>query len=182
MGAAEPPHGLPFDELWRERRFALHKVALPLRGGGTEPRAVVVHPGAVVLLPLLEDERVVLIRNHRWTVDQTLLELPAGTCEPGEEPLVTAARELQEETGYAAERLTSLPGFWAAPGTSTEWMHVFCATGLTWVGQRLEADERIEPAVLSADEVVAAIDSGEIADAKSVAVLSRWLLSRAKGV
>ena len=180
MAADKPPHGLPYNELWRERRFALHQVELPLRGGGVESRAVVVHPGAVVLLPLLEGDRVVLIRNHRWTVDQTLLELPAGTCEAGEKPLTTAARELAEETGYAADELTPAHGFWAAPGTSTEWMHVFVARGLRWVGQRLEADERIEPEVLSTDEVVAAIDSGEIADAKSVAVLSRWLLSRAK--
>ncbi|HAN32487.1 MAG TPA: NUDIX hydrolase [Myxococcales bacterium] len=175
---SDPPHGLPHEVLWTERRFAVHRVQLPLRGGQREPRALLVHPGAVVMLALLDEERVVLIRNHRWTVDRVLLELPAGTCEPDEPPIEGAARELMEETGYRADRIEALPGFWAAPGTSTEWMHVFEATELSWVGQALEADERIEPVILNQSQIRQALQSGEIADAKSIAVLSRWLIGR----
>ena len=145
MAADRPPHGLPYNELWRERRFALHQVELPLRGGGVESRAVVVHPGAVVLLPLLEGDRVVLIRNHRWTVDQTLLELPAGTCEAGEEPLTTAARSFGRDR--RRHELTPGPGFWAArpaPSGCTCSSPAGCAGGAAPRGRRAHRARGVE--------------------------------------
>ncbi len=175
----EAPHGLPFRVVWRERRFEVHAVELPVRGGATQQRAVLVHPGAVVLLPVLPDGRVVLIENHRWTLDAPLLELPAGTCEPGEPVAETAARELVEETGFAAATLTPLGSFYAAPGTSTEVMHAFLAEGLTRVGQRLEVDERIVVRPMATSELRRRVADGTLRDGKTLAVLAPWLLRQA---
>jgi hypothetical protein len=87
-----------FEIVLRGKRFDIARREVATRGGGSELREVVLHPGAVVILPLLEDGRVVLIRNARFTVGQTLWELPAGTREPGEEPTVCAARELSRRS------------------------------------------------------------------------------------
>lgn len=168
-----PPDG---ETLYRERRFALRRCRLALRGGGADERAVLIHPGAVVLLPLLDDGRLVLIRNHRWQVGHPLLELPAGTLEPGEAPAACAARELIEETGYAAAELIAGGSFYAAPGVSTEVMHPFIARGLRAVGQALEADERIDVVPMTVGAVRAALLDGTLADGKSLAVLGRFLL------
>ena len=93
------------EKLFRGVKFDVELRDVPTRDGQTARREVVVHPGAVVVLPLLDGDRVVLIRNHRFSIDETLWELCAGTLEPGEEPAATAARELVEETGYDAARI-----------------------------------------------------------------------------
>ncbi len=100
----------------RGARFRVDRFELEARDGTTRTREFVVHPGAVVVLPLLEGGGVVLIRNHRPMLGRTLLELPAGTLEPGEAPDVAALRELREETGYRAERLRPMLRFFASPG------------------------------------------------------------------
>lgn len=171
--APRPPAG---ETIHRERRFELRRCRLALRGGGVELRGLVVHPGAVVLLPVLDDGRLVFIRNRRWQLGHRLLELPAGTLEPGEAPARCAARELIEETGYAAADLVAGRPFYAAPGLSTELMHPFLARGLTAVGQALEADEDIEVEPLTVDAARAALLDGRLADGKSLAVLGRYLI------
>ncbi|MCA9541642.1 MAG: NUDIX hydrolase [Myxococcales bacterium] len=168
-----PPPGIT---LYRDHRLELRRCTLTTRRGDVLERGLVVHPGSVVLLPLLDDGRIVLIRNHRWQLGHPLLELPAGTCEPGEAAARTAARELEEETGFSAARLDPLPPFYAAPGLSTEVMHPFVARGLKIVGQRLEADEDIEVVPMTRDAVQADLSAGRIADAKSLAVLGFYLL------
>lgn len=151
------------------------------RQPGMEPvsRDVVVHPGAVVVLPILDERRIVLIRNYRYTVEQELWELPAGTIEPGEEPIDTARRELAEETGFRAGRMTALMEFYTSPGILTERMYAFIATGLTPVGQRLEHGERIHVETLELSEVRRRLIDGEFIDGKTIAVLGRHLLSPA---
>jgi ADP-ribose pyrophosphatase len=152
-------------------KFDVELRRVPTHDGGTATREVVVHPGAVVVLPLLDDGRVVLIRNHRFAIDETLWELCAGTLEPGEQPAATAARELVEETGYEAARMDPLTTFYTSPGICTERMYAFLATGLTEVGQRLEATERIEVEHRSLAEVLEMIRSGEVRDGKSIATV-----------
>ena len=174
--SVNPPAG---EVLWRERRFELRVVTLPLRDGRTERRGLVVHPGAAVILPVLDDGSVVLIRNHRWTLGRAVLELPAGGLDPAETPAAAAARELEEETGYRAAHVAPMGRFFAAPGSSTEVMHGFLATGLTHVGQRLESDERIEVAVLTKAEVRRRLLAGELENGPTMALLGRWLLSDA---
>lgn len=170
------PHPPPGEAIHRERRFELRRCRVALRGGGSELRGLVVHPGAVVLLPVLDDGRLVFIRNRRWQIGHPLLELPAGTLEPGEDPAHCAARELIEETGYAAAELVAGSPFYAAPGLSTERMFPFLARGLTAVGQALEADEDIEVEPMTIEAARAALLDGRLADGKSLAVLGRYLI------
>lgn len=155
-------HGVKFDV---ERR------SVPTADGGTAMREVVVHPGAVVVLPLLDDGRIVMIRNHRFAVEETLWELCAGTLEEGESPAETAARELVEETGYRAERIEPLTTFYTSPGICDERMHAFLATGLSAVGQDLEETERIEVELVSRARALEMVASGELKDGKSIATL-----------
>jgi ADP-ribose pyrophosphatase len=96
----------------------------------------------------LDDGRVCLIRNYRVSVEQTLIELPAGTLEPNEDPAQTAERELIEETGYRAQTVTSLASFYLSPGILDERMHLFLASGLEWVGTAREPGEEIENLVV----------------------------------
>jgi ADP-ribose pyrophosphatase len=133
-------------------------------------REVCVHPGAVVVLPFLDD-KVLLIRNHRYAVHQVLIELPAGTLEKGEDPMNCAGRELLEETGYLAGRLKPMGSFFSSPGTLTEKLYAFAAYDLEKKVSALEEGEEIEIMPTSFDEAVEMIRSGEIMDAKTIATL-----------
>lgn len=132
---------------------------------------VVVHPGAAVVLPILDDGHIVLERNYRYTVDAYMLELPAGTLEPDEPPEVCAARELTEETGYVAGHLEPLCSFFSSPGFCTELLHVFVATKLRLEQTNHEPGEVIELEPLTHDLALAAIRTGRIRDGKTIAAL-----------
>jgi len=134
-------------------------------------REVVAHPGAVVVLGLLDDDRIVLIRTFRYAVGQTLYELPAGTLEKNEDPMNCAGRELLEETGYLATRLERLMAFYTSPGILSERMYAFAAHGLQKQRAALEEGEDIELEPVSWDEAFAMIGDGRIADGKSIATL-----------
>lgn len=134
-------------------------------------REFVVHPGAVVILPLLSESEVILIKNERFVVDQILWELPAGTLEPEETPLFTAHREIIEEIGYEAKSITPLFDFFTTPGFCNERIYAFVATDLHFVGQNLNPDEKISPQILSWDKIFKMIKEGAIHDAKTIATL-----------
>lgn len=152
---------------------------MPRRDRGTQKRAVVVHPGAVVVVPILDNGDIVMIKNRRWQVGATLLEFPAGTIEPDEEIECCARRELIEETGFEACTMELIHHFFALPGISTEVMHVYAARGLAWVGQRLEPDEEIDVVHLSFDQLLDATASGEVVDGKTLAVIALFLSGKA---
>lgn len=154
--------------LLKTGRFDVVRLRYRTADGSVHAREVARHPGAVTILPLLDDGRVCLIRNYRVAVDQTLIELPAGTLEPGEEPAATARRELEEETGYRAAEVRQLCEFYMSPGVLSERMVLFLATGLTGGPARLEGGEQIEPFVVSWDEAMALIERGEIRDSKTL--------------
>jgi ADP-ribose pyrophosphatase len=142
-------------------------------GGRSEEhtRQFIRHPGAVVIVPILNDGRIALIRSFRASVNRVIYELPAGTLEKDEPPATTAGRELIEETGYRADRIESLGTFLTSPGLSDETMHAFVASGLTHVGQSLEDNEDIEVERVTATEALAMLDDGRLADAKSMLAL-----------
>ncbi len=152
------------------RKFDFELLTVRQRGGDTV-RENVRHPGAVVVVPILDDGRVVLIRNHRVSVGERLWECCAGTMEPPEPPEACAARELVEETGYRAATVTPVGWFYTTPGLTDERMHAFVARGLSHVGQDLEDDESIEVVALPVERALAMIDSGELRDAKSIVAL-----------
>jgi ADP-ribose pyrophosphatase len=152
------------------RKFRVERRTVA-QGGAAHVYEVVVHPGAAVILPVLEDGRVLLIHNQRVAVGQELLELPAGTLDDGEEPAVCAARELAEETGYRAGRLRLLTSFFTSPGILTERIHAFLATELTPGPTAHEAGEQIRPAPMTLAEALQAIRDGRICDAKTILTL-----------
>lgn len=160
--------------VYRDSRVALEVLELVGRDGSTKTKAVLRHPGAVVILPLLDDGRVVLIENRRVALGATLLELPAGTLEGDEAPIDQAARELREETGYVARTIEPVLSFYASPGICDERMHGFVARGLVAGTQELDPTEEIGVVVRTWDEVMRAIRDGELVDGKSLALLLYW--------
>jgi len=140
-------------------------------GGVKGLREVVRQRGSVAALPVLDDGRVVLVRQYRYAVDALVWELPAGRRDPGETPEQGALRELEEEVGLRAATLEPLLTFWTTPGFCDEVMHLFRATGLTPVPPRPEADEMIEQATFTLDEAMAMVGRGEIREGKTLVAL-----------
>lgn len=136
---------------------------------------IVQHPGAVVILPIDPEGRILLVRQWRRAVGKIILELPAGTLEPGEEPIECAKRELQEETGFACEKITPLGGFYSAPGFCSEFLHLFLAEHLYCAPLPPDDDEMIEIIPVTIKEAREMIVKNQIQDAKSIAGILRFL-------
>jgi ADP-ribose pyrophosphatase len=137
-------------------------------------RDVVLHPGAVAILPLVDADHVCLLRNHRFIVNEVLWEIPAGTLEPNEAPEAAAVRELAEETGYQARRWRKLLAFYPSPGVLSERTHLFVAEELTASAMRPEVDEKLEPHVVPWSQAIGWARDGTIRDAKSLVALLWW--------
>lgn len=169
---------MPMNTLLVTERFRVEQVDQPLREGGTRTRAIVRHPGAVTIIPLVDPEHVCLIRNYRVSVQETLIELPAGTLEPPEPPESTAYRELIEETGYRAGQLLPLQAFYLSPGILDERMYVFLAQDLEFVGAQREPGEEIENFIVPWKEAIQLVLDGVIQDAKTIAGLLMYDATR----
>lgn len=154
--------------LLQTKKFNVVRETVRAPSGKTKTREIVRHPGACVLVPLLDDGRVCLIRNFRVSVNETLVELPAGTLEPNEPPEATAERELIEETGYRAANIELLHKFYLSPGILDEKMHLYLATGLTEGESAREEGEEIENLVVTWPEAIDMIFRGVIKDAKTI--------------
>jgi ADP-ribose pyrophosphatase len=147
-----------------------------LANGHRASREIVEHPGAVGILAW-DGARLAMVRQWRQATEQALLEIPAGTLDPGESPRTTAERELGEECGLAAERWEQGPSFFTAPGFCTERLTLFLATGLSEVEADAPEDELLERSWLPLADALAAVDVGRVIDAKSVAGIL-WLAHR----
>jgi ADP-ribose pyrophosphatase len=172
---------MPERTISSERRYEGRTVSLrvdevTLDSGRRTTREVVEHPGAVAILAW-DGERLAMVRQWRHATGGALLEIPAGTLEPGEEPLTTARRELAEEVGRAAATWVGGPVFFTAPGFCTELMHTYLATDLTDASAPADDDEEIDLSWLTLDEALAAIDDGRVRDAKTLAGIL-WLARR----
>lgn len=160
---------LQTEEIYRGRKIGLRVDRVRMADGRETTREVVFHPGAVAIVPLLPDGRVIMIRQYRHATGEVLLEIPAGTRDiPGEAPRDTAARELIEETGYRAGTLTHLSDFYTAPGFCNELMSLYLATDLAPGDQNLMDDEAISVEAFTLDEAQALIAGGSIRDAKTI--------------
>lgn len=159
--------------LYDGRIVVLDLLDVRLPNGEQSRREVVRHPGAVAVVPLDADGSVILVRQYRIAADRVMLEIPAGTLDPGEPAATCAERELQEEAGLRPGRLDSLGGIFAAPGYTTEYIHLFLATELSASSLEMDDDEFIEVVRLPFDEALRMVDVGEIDDSKTVAGLLR---------
>ena len=130
------------------------------------------HPGAVLIIPVLPDGRLVMIDQYRPVVGRRVVEFPAGTLEPGERPEECALRELEEETGYRADRLELLGRIFSSPGYSNEVIWVFRARGLVKTGQRLEEDEDIRVVEIGYEEAWELLSKEGYMDSKTLAALA----------
>lgn len=156
--------------------FAVERVTFRDDSGRVIVRDVVRHPGAVTVIPVLADGRLVMIRNWRVAVGAWLDEFCAGKLEPGEDPALAAARELEEETGFSAACIRPVGVFYTSPGFADERMHVFEATGLTPVPQRLEVGEQIEVVTRSIADMESMITRGYMVDGKTLGAFTLWKL------
>lgn len=178
-GEPEIPEVASSEVLYEGKIIRLDRDIIRFHDGHEAERVIVRHPGAVSLVVLDEASRWVLIRQYRHPAGQPLLEIPAGTREPGEAPEVTAAREVREETGYAAGSLVHLGGAWMAPGFFGEYMDFYLATELTESPLPQDDDEYISaPEHMTEAEIEAAIIAGDICDAKTILALTLVRLHR----
>ncbi len=158
--------------VYRGRKFSVRVFSARLPDGRRVVKEAVVYPGAVLIIPVLRDGRIVLVRQYRPVVGRWLYELPAGTLEPGEDPEECARRELEEETGYRAEEIFKVFEAFVAPGYSTEKIHVYVARVGARGRQRLDVGEVISGVEAKGiDELVGMVGRGEIEDLKTIAAI-----------
>ncbi len=138
-------------------------------------REVVEHNGGVVIAAQPAPDRVLLIRQYRYSIDEELIELPAGRIEKGEDPFPAARRELQEETGFEAQDWSELSRMFSAPGFCDEILYLYSASGLTFVGKNLDIDEQTDVMDLSLEEAWKLVVDGKVRDAKTIAGLGLLL-------
>lgn len=155
------------------RVIKLSVLDVELQDGSESKRELVKHPGAVAVLPIDAEGNVLLVRQFRIAAGRVLTEVPAGTLNAGEDPLLCAERELQEEVGYRPGKLESLGGIFVAPGYTTEFIHLYLATDLQEARLELDADEFIEVDRVPFTQVLAMVERGEIIDGKSIVCVLR---------
>ena len=157
--------------LYEGRLVNLRQDRVILSSGRETTREVVEHANCVAIVAIDPEGEVLMVRQFRKPVGEVLLEIPAGVVEDGEEPLDSAHRELEEETGYVAGRMEKIGGFYSSPGYSTEFLHLFLASELRKGEARPDGDEIIEVVSVPFERTLSLILSGELCDAKSIAGL-----------
>ena len=173
--ALKPEIGLSEEIVYDGKLIKVVKEMVRLPDGRERPREIVKHPGAVALVPVDKEGNLLLVRQYRRAAGKVLLEIPAGTREPGEDAEKCAQRELREEIGYNAGKIEHMGGFYSAPGFCTEYLECYLLTDLTEGRDDADDDEDIEVVSLSAEKALEAIRNGEICDAKSIAGILMWM-------
>ena len=168
---AEPEVTLSSERVFTGGRFGVRVERVRLADGTQTTREILDCPDAVVIVAVDDEQNVLLVRQYRKAIERELLELPAGVIESGDEPLETAQRELREETGFAADRLTELGSFFVSPGGVTECIYSFLGTGLVHRPLAPDGDERIELVRVPFRDAAEMARSGAFQDAKTIASL-----------
>ena len=157
----------------KQLSFKIEEIQLP--NGKIVTLDAVDHPGAVAIVPIFDDDRILLVKQYRHSAGKELLELPAGTIEPGEAPDTCARRELKEETGYSAGSMKKLLKMYMAPGYSNEVIHLYLATSLKAGTQKTEEDESITLETYGFEELLKMFEENTIEDAKTIAGVLSYL-------
>lgn len=169
----EPPQLLKQKLFYQGRKFSFEVNRLRLPNGAEGEWECVRHPGGAVAVPLTPEGKLILVKQYRFTAGRRLLEFPAGTVETGEDPLETAQREIQEETGYQASQWDRLGQFFLAPGYSDEVIYSYLARDLHRLDNppSMDDDEDIEIVFMTVPELELAILNGESVDSKTISTL-----------
>ncbi len=173
---AEKEAKIESEIIYTGKKIKIQVDHITLKSGHKYKREIVVHPGAVVMIPVDNQGRILLVKQWRRASGRVLIELPAGTLDNNEDPRECAQRELQEEIGYKAGKLTSLGGFFSAPGYSTEYLHLFLAEDLSESQLQPDENEEIEILPLTPAEALKMVENNGIRDAKSVVGIYRYNL------
>jgi ADP-ribose pyrophosphatase len=159
------------ESLLKGRAFAIRRDWMKAPDGRETKFDIIEHGGSVVIVPIDADGNLLFVRQYRHAAGQDLLDLPAGTLDENEDPAVCAAREIREETGFAAGKLEKIGEFYLAPGYSTEFMVVYLARDLTHSPLEADADEFLSLEKIPIQQALAMAMRGEMPDAKSLAAL-----------
>ncbi len=159
-------------------RVQVDEVELP--DGKMAKRELVKHSGAVGILAITPEQKIVLVRQFRKPLEKTILEIPAGKLESGEHPDRCAERELEEETGYRADQLKRVTSFYTSPGFADEIIHLYQAKGLQKGQMQPDQDEFVELVELTLDECFREMEKGVICDAKTILAIYLWQLQGMK--
>ncbi|MGM9925932.1 MAG: NUDIX hydrolase [Bacillus sp. (in: firmicutes)] len=156
--------------IYQGRVISLQVEEVELPNGEIGKREIVKHPGAVAVIAITSDNRIVMVEQYRKALGRSIIEIPAGKLEAGEEPIVTAMRELEEETGYESETMEHIQSFYTSPGFADELVHVFAAKGLKKKqnAAACDEDEFVEVIEVSLEEAQTYIEEQKIYDAKTV--------------
>lgn len=160
---------LSSQKIFTGKVISLQVDEVELPDGKTSKREIIKHPGAVAVIAITDDGKIVMVEQYRKAMERSLVEIPAGKLEPGEEPLKTAKRELEEETGYVCERMEHVISFYTSPGFADELVHVYVAHQLSKKedAASLDEDEFVEVIELTLEEAQQYIVEEKIYDAKT---------------
>ncbi len=161
---------LSTEKIYSGRMISLQVDQVKVPNGTTHAREIVKHPGAVGIIAITDQQKLILVDQFRKPLERGLLEIPAGKLEPGELPTVTAARELEEETSLAADDLKLLYSFYTSPGFADEIIHLFVATGISSVENAAvcDEDEFVDVIEVTLGEALQLVADGQIKDAKTL--------------
>ncbi|MCL1631880.1 NUDIX hydrolase [Sporolactobacillus sp. CPB3-1] len=155
-------------EIFNGRIVHLYVDQVKLPNGEESTREVVKHPGAVAVIAVNDEGKLLLVRQYRYPLNGIIYEIPAGKLEPGENPDDSAMRELEEETGYRCEKMKKIASFYSSPGFSDELLHIYYTDTLIKGKQNLDQDEFLEVCTVNTNEAVEMVKKCQIYDAKSV--------------
>jgi ADP-ribose pyrophosphatase len=174
---------LSSETIYQGKIIDLQVDEVKLPNGKTSKRELIKHPGAVAVIALTPEGKIVMVEQYRKALEKSIVEIPAGKLEPGEEPIITAARELEEETGYGCEKLEHLISFYTSPGFADELVHLYIAKNITRIeeARELDEDEFVELLEVTVEEAVGLMKEKKIYDAKTAYAVQYLQLQQMNG-
>ena len=169
------------EPIFNGKIISLQVDTVRLPNGSTATREIVKHPGAVAVMALTGDDKMIVVEQYRKPLEKSQVEIPAGKLEKGEDPMEAALRELEEETGYRCGSIKHVCSFYTSPGFADEILHLYVAEGLTSGTANPDEDEFLECETITLDQAKQYIAEGRISDAKTITAVYAWQVYRLTG-